>query len=152
MVPEHVATHYLSLSVEELTTAQLRHYEQLWPSIEALVKYATSSVGADRLVMEGSGLWPERVAALRFSNIAAFWLTAGAEILKDRIYSASRFHERTADEKIMAERFLGRTEQYNELMLDVVNRLGLANIDVSGAPSIDELVEQLLSAGRPLGR
>jgi hypothetical protein len=91
-----VATHYLSLSVDELTTEQLRHYERLWPRIEAIVATRATDTGVRRLVLEGSGILPHRVAALKAPYAAAVWLTARADVLKDRIYSESRRDERAA--------------------------------------------------------
>jgi 2-phosphoglycerate kinase len=144
--PQHVASHYLSLSVEELTTAQLRHYQRLWPRIEAMVAARATDTGTGRLILEGSGVLPHRVAALKTPNTAAVWLTASAAVLKDRIYSASGFDERTAEEKVIVEKFLGRTERYGQLILSAVSSLGFASIDTSAAPSTAELIEQCLQA------
>jgi adenylate kinase family enzyme len=79
--PEHLATHYLSLSVDELATEQLRHYLRLWPRIEALV----------------------------------------------------------------AE-FLSRTQRYDRLVRNAVNRLGLPSVDTSTVSSTSELTKQCLQA------
>ncbi len=143
--PGHVAAHYLSLSVDELTTEQLRHYQRLWPRIREIVAARATDTGARRLILEGSGVLPDRVAALKTPNTAAVWLTASAEALRDRIYSASRFDERAAEEKVIVEKFLGRTERYDQLILSAVSRLGLARIDTSSAPSAAELMRQLPS-------
>jgi hypothetical protein len=99
-----------------------------------------------QLILEGSGVLPHRVAALRTPNTAAVWLTASADVLKDRIYSASRFDERAAEEKAMVEKFLGRTERYGELILSAVSSLGFASIDTSAAPSTAELIKQCFQA------
>ena len=138
--PEHLAAHYLSLSVDELTGEQLRHYEQLWPRVRALVTKHAANPGAEGLILEGSGVLPERVAALRTPGTAAVWLTASSAVLRDRIYSASRFGERTAEEKIMVDKFLGRTDRYNQLIVSAVDRHGFASIDTSAAPPTSELI------------
>jgi shikimate kinase len=138
--PEHLAAHYLSLSVEELTGEQLRHYEQLWPRIEALVTEHTPGPGTGGLILEGSGVLPERVAALKTPGVAAVWLTANTAVLRDRIYSASQFGERTAEEKIMVDKFLGRTDRYNQLIMSAVDRHGFASFDTSAAPPTSELI------------
>ena len=144
--PEHVASHYLSLSVDELTAEQLRHYQQLWPRVNAIVAARATDTGASRLILEGSGVLPHRVAALKTPNTAAVWLTATADVLRDRIYSASRFDERATEEKVMVEKFLGRTERYDQLILSAVRSLGFASIDTSAAPSTTELMKQCLQA------
>lgn len=139
--PEHLAAHYLSLSIDELASEQSRHYQRLWPRIEALVTAHAADAGAGGLIVEGSGVLPERVAALRTPNAAAVWLTASAAVLRDRIYAASRYCERTAEEKVMVDKFLGRTDRYNQLIVRAVDSHGLASIDTSAAPPISELIE-----------
>jgi shikimate kinase len=140
--PEHLRTHYLSLSVDELTTEQLRHYQRLWPRIEAMAAARATDRGARRLVLEGSGVLPQHAAALK--SAATVWLTASADVLRDRIYSASRFDELAPEEKVIVEKFLGRTNQYDQLMLSAVTSLGLTSIDTSAAPATEELMEQCL--------
>jgi shikimate kinase len=142
--PEHLRTHYLSLSVDELTTEQLHHYQRLWPRIGAMAAARATDSGARRLVLEGSGVLPQRAAALK--SAAAVWLTASADVLRDRIYSASRFDELAPEEKVIVEKFLGRTKQYDQLMLSAVTSLGLTSIDTSAAPATEELMEQCLHA------
>jgi hypothetical protein len=138
--PKHLRTHYLSLSVDELTTEQLRHYQRLWPRIEA----TAADTGARQLVLEGSGVLPQRAAALK--STAAVWLTASADVLRDRIYSASRFDELAPEEKVIVGKFLGRTKRYDQIILSAVTSLGLTSIDTSTAPSTAELMEQCLQA------
>ncbi|MCH8222875.1 MAG: hypothetical protein IH868_05630 [Chloroflexi bacterium] len=143
-VRQHVADHYLSLSVDELITDVLRHYKSMWPGIEELVRGRATDPTADRLIIEGSAIWPERVAATNIDCVAAFWLTAGNELLTDRIHAASRFEKGTPEEKALIEKFLGRNYRLNELMMDAVNKIGLASIDVSSAPTTSQLMAQCL--------
>ena len=77
-VPNHVAEHYLSLSVEELITDVLRHYRSMWPGIESLVTSHATDLATYRLVLEGSALWPETVATLDLDSVASIcpWLIA----------------------------------------------------------------------------
>lgn len=144
--PEHLAGHYLSLSIDELAGEQLRHYQRLWPRIEGLVTAHAADAGAGGLIVEGSGVLPERVASLRSPETAAMWLTASAAVLRDRIYSASRFGERTAEQKVMVDKFLGRTSRYNQLIISAVNSHGFASIDTSAAPPTSELIKHCLQA------
>lgn len=143
-VRQHVADHYLSLSVDELITDVLRHYKSMWPGIEELVRGRATDPTAYRLIIEGSAIWPERVAATNIDCVAAFWLTAGNELLTDRIHAASRFEKGTPEEKALIEKFLGRNYRLNELMMDAVNKIGLASIDVSSAPTTSQLMAQCL--------
>ena len=150
---KEVADYYLSLSVEDLVTDVLRHYKGMWPGIEALVRRHATSLTADRLVLEGSALWPERVPALcDLNNVAMFWLTADDDLIESRILAQSRYEAGTTTEKAPVEKFVARSIRYNELMMSAVNKLGLVRIDVGKASSTDELMNQcieLVSTARP---
>jgi 2-phosphoglycerate kinase len=150
-VPAHVADHYLSLSVDELFDAVLRHYRSMWPTIESIVTMHATECSADRLIMEGSALWPESVATLNLPHVAALWLTASNNLLQERIYNASQFGEATAREKMMIQKFLERAYRYNQHMMEAVNRLGLVSINIEAISSLDELSDICLEfAGKQL--
>ena len=68
-VPEHVKQHYSSLSVDDLVDDVMRHYDGMWPAIESLIRTHVTDRDADSLVLEGSAVLPERVAAA-----GRFWL------------------------------------------------------------------------------
>jgi 2-phosphoglycerate kinase len=145
-VPEHVADHYLSLSVDELITDVLRHYgDNVWPLIEDIVTSHATDLSADKLVMEGSAILPELVVTLNLSNVAAIWLTASNELFGQRIYNASQYETKSPREKKMIDKFLERTYLYNERMMDAVNRLGLVSMDVENASTLDELTDKCLA-------
>ena len=117
----------------------------MWARIEALVRRHSTDLTTDRLILEGSALWPERVSALSdLTNVAALWLTADNELFKGRIVTESRYDEGTATEKALVEKFIGRTVRYDHLMIEAVNKLGLASVDVGTTSSIDELMEKCL--------
>lgn len=142
-IPDHVARHYLTLSVDELVTELLRHYERLWPQIRTIIETATTD-----LIIEGSGLWPEYVAAIKAPQVTGVWLTASSQVLTERIRRESKFDVAGVDEQEMIRKFLGRTEQYNQLMMSAINDLALDSIDVSVEPSVEELVEACRSSLR----
>jgi 2-phosphoglycerate kinase len=142
--PEHVATHYLSLSPDELIAEYLRHYQRLRPRIEEIVTTRATDTGARPLILEGSGVLPHRVAALKTPNTAAVWLTASAGVPRNRIYSASRLDELADEQKVIVEKFLRRTERYDQLILSAASSLGFTSIDTSAAPSTTELTKQCL--------
>jgi 2-phosphoglycerate kinase len=153
-IPAHVTEHYLSLSVEDLTTAQLRHYERMWPVIRSLIETHARDQDAGGLVLEGSGVWPDRVAEISDSAVAAIWLTASPATLRSRIYSASRYAELVDVGPILVDKFVGRSIRYNEIMLSAVRRLGLACVDaedVSSPEALLELTLQVVDGGRRLG-
>lgn len=138
-VPEHVAAHYTSLSIDELIADVVRHYGSMQPQIRALVAAHASDAATARLVMEGSALWPEFIAPLRSDSVAALWLTASDDLLRTRIYTASQIEQATPAEKLLIDKFVGRTLRYNAMMRGAVARLGLHSIHVDATTSVDEL-------------
>jgi predicted kinase len=144
-VPDHVREHYTSLPVPELTAAQLRHYEQMWPTIRAAVEESLAS-GEAGLVLEGSGIWPDRAAALDSAAVAGCWLTADAEVLGARIRAESRFDELPAAGQLLVTKFVGRTVGFEERLRAALEEAGRTGIDTGDSPAVDELVARLRSA------
>ena len=145
-VPQDVAEHYLSLSVDELITDVLRHYRvNVWPKVEAIVASHTSATPTSRIVLEGSALWPEFATALDFDRIAALWLTAREEVFRQRIRHGSMYHSKSPRERTMVNKFLARTLAYDSQMVEVVNRHGLTLIDASQS-DVAQLTERCLEA------
>ena len=148
-IPQHVVDHYLTLTVDELIADVLRHYETVWPTIEALVR-KHADLSEDRLILEGSAILPERAAALGLDNVARFWLTAPRDLLEARIRAESRADGGSRIEKKLVEKFLDRTHRFDAFVRDEIERLHLDCIDVSDAPSVDVLVEQAPASLRSL--
>ncbi|WP_405689603.1 hypothetical protein [Streptomyces sp. NBC_01185] len=146
-VPAHVAEHYGSLTVDELITSVLDHYERLWPRVEELI---TSSARADvegpGLVLEGSALWPARVAELTAPHTAAVWLVADDDLLRTRMYAAARYEQATDHERHLTDTFLARSERYQALMLDALAERDLDRVDVGGGRPVAELADAVLAA------
>ncbi|MGX1672502.1 hypothetical protein [Streptomyces sp. NPDC055400] len=146
-VPAHVAEHYGSLTIDELITSVLDHYERLWPRVEELITtYAAEGTTRAGLVLEGSALWPVSIAKLTVPHTAAVWLTADDAVLRARVYTAGRYEEATEQERHLMDMFLARSRRYQTLMLDAVIRLGLDRIDGGGGRSVAELVDAVLAA------
>ena len=144
-VPAHVVEHYGSLAPDELITSVLDHYERLWPRVEDLITaYATGGGATAGLVLEGSALWPARVARLEIPYTSAVWLTADDSVLRARVRASGHYETATAEEQHLMDKFLARTERYQTLMLDAVDSLGLARIDAGGR-SVANLVDTVLT-------
>ena len=145
-VPEDVAEHYLSLSVDELITDVLHHYRvNVWPKVEEIVASHTSATFTAGVVLEGSALWPEFATHLDFDKIAALWLTASEEVFRRRIRDGSMYSSKSPRERTMVDKFLARTLAYDSQMVEVVNRRGLTLIDVSQS-DMAELTDTCLRA------
>jgi adenylate kinase family enzyme len=146
-VKPHVAEHYLSLSGEALLADVLRHYrENVGPQIQETVGLHTASETSIPLVLEGSAILPDQLAALRSPKVAAFWLTASNAFLAQRIHRESSYEFRSPQEKTLIEQFVDRTQRYNTWMVDSADHHGLKLIDVEAAQSAEELVETCLQA------
>ncbi|MFI1092496.1 hypothetical protein [Streptomyces sp. NPDC020917] len=146
-VPAHVAEHYGSLTVDELITSVLDLYDRLWPRIEELITaHAAEDHGRTGLVLEGSALWPVRVAGLQVPRTAAVWLTTEDSVVSARVHAAGRYEAATDEEQRLMDKFLARTERYQTLMIDAIDRLGLDRIDAGGGRSAAELADIVLAA------
>ena len=145
-VPDHVAEHYLTLSVGELITDVLDHYRiNVWPTVRTLIRSATAEASPDRLILEGSALWPEFAAALNLDGLAALWLTASEDTFRQRIHRESLYHSKSGIERMMVDKFLDRTLAYNRRMIHAVDRLGFLRIDVLQS-GVEELADRCLAA------
>ncbi|MFB7915367.1 hypothetical protein [Streptomyces sp. NPDC056061] len=144
-VPAHVAEHYGTLGPDELITSVLGHYERLWPRIEELITERATGHGTG-LVLEGSALWPARVAELEVPHTAAVWLTADPAVVRARVHAAGGYASATTGERQLMDAFLARTERFQTLVLHAVGRWGLERIDVSGDRSVAELADAVLAA------
>ena len=144
-VPEHVAQHYLSLSVDDLIDDVLRHYKvNVWPKVEAIIASHTKDPSTTGIVVEGSALWPEFATNLDFQKTAAIWLTATEELFRQRIHTNSLYTSKTPRERKMIDKFLQRTLAYNIRMVEAVNRHGLNLVDVTHS-NVTQLTKKCLS-------
>ena len=145
-VPDDVSKHYLTLSVGELITDVLHHYRSnVWPKVQALLRSAATESSSDRLILEGSALWPDFVATLNFDGVAALWLTASADTFRQRIHRESLYRSKSAFERMMVDKFLERTLAYDKRMVDVVDRHGFLRVDVLQS-GVEELADRCLAA------
>ncbi|MEW2401608.1 hypothetical protein [Streptomyces sp. NPDC046862] len=146
-VPAHVAEHYGTLTVDELIVSVLDHYERLWPRIEELVTDRAGGGGTTSgLVLEGSALWPTRVATLTVPRTAAVWLTADDALVRARVRAAGHYETATAAERHLMDQFLARTKRYQTLMLQAVDSLGLQRVDAGAGRSVAELADVVMGA------
>jgi 2-phosphoglycerate kinase len=140
-VPPHVAEHYATLDVDELTGSVLDHYAGLWPRIEDLIADRATGDGPG-LVLEGSALWPTPVAALTVPHTRAVWLTTDATVLGDRIRTSARYEDGTDQERHLVDKFLARTRRYQHLMLGELH--GLPHIDTTDR-SLAEVTDAVMT-------
>ena len=144
-VPDDVADHYLSLSVDELLSDVLRHYRvNVWPKVEEIIASYSHVHSDSGVVIEGSALWPEFATGLESDHVSALWLTTSQDVLTQRINAESMYRSKTGREKMMIDKFIGRTLAYDTLMVEVAKCHGLTIVDVLQS-SPDELTDKCLS-------
>ena len=147
-VPDHVAEHYLSLSIDKLIEDVLRHYRtNVWPRIEEIVTRHLNDTSTTGMVLEGSALLPELAMNLDIDKIVAVWLTASEEVFRQRIQEGSLYCRKSPREQLMIDKFLERTLAYNALLVNAVNRHGFILVDVLQSDATD-LSERCLSSAR----
>jgi len=145
-IPPHVIDHYSTLSIDELFTDVLQHYQRLWPVTSALIAAHATDPAAERLVLEGSALWPEYVATLNLENVKAVWLTASDELFQKRMYMESQYEQASAQERLLIQKFLARTILYNQKMMAAIQQLGLASLEITEQDSPDNMADRCLEA------
>lgn len=147
LVPDHVAEHYLSLPVDELITDVMDHYrDNVWPIARPIITEHATNLSVDCLVMEGSALLPELVAAIHLENVSCVWLTADPKLIEKRIYAGSGYAEKESRERKMIDRFLERSVVYNAQMREAVKDLDLRLVEVRATSSVEALVDECLKA------
>ena len=145
-VPDHVAEHFLSLSVDELIEDVLRHYRvNAWPKVEGIIASYSNDTASTGIVLEGSALWPEFATGLDFGKVAAVWLTAREEVLSQRIHDGSGYRWKSPQEREMIDKFLQRSLAYDARMVEAVARHGFVLIDVLQS-DVEGLAERCVSA------
>ena len=140
-IPEHVRTHYSTLTTDELMASVLAHYERLWPMVRDIVTTHLAHSASDQLIIEGSALWPDWVATLADEPVTAVWLTARDDLLRARIYQSSQYHQADASRQKLIQSFLMRTIQYNNRIMQRVRALDLPYTLVDNS-DLKDLIEQ----------
>ena len=144
-VPDHVAQHYLTLSVDELIQDVLHHYKaNVWPKVEFIVASQFNTPSSNGIILEGSAIWPDFAINLDPKTIKALWLTADETTFRNRIHTESSYNTKTPREHRMIDKFLDRTLAYNERMVKAIKRHALPLIHVHDAKATD-LAKRCLS-------
>ena len=150
-VPPHVVDHYRTLSDVELIEGQLAHYQNMWPLVDALLREHASNPATERLVLEGSGIWPDDVLTLHLENVAAVWLSGSPEMIEARILAESDYAAANPEGRLLIERFVARSQGYDRAMREAVRRLDLPLIEVTPDTTVDWLASECLERMQPLG-
>jgi 2-phosphoglycerate kinase len=147
-VPPHVREHFLTLDDAALLDSVITHYRNMFPAIETLVRKHADSAQEPRLVLEGSGIWPDTIAPLLSPQIAGIWLTIPDALLTERMFRESLHAERDAEGQRLIERFRDRAIAFNRAMMERVRALNLSWLEVSAAMTAKEVAEACLARVR----
>lgn len=121
------------------------------PRIEELIAQHTDGPGGSGLVLEGSALWPTRVATLTVPGTAAVWLTAEDTVVRARVHEAGHYARATAEERHLMDKFLARSARYQYLMRAELTALGLDParvVDAGDGRSVEAVADAVLDAVR----
>ena len=121
-VPVHVANHYRLLPLDELLIDVLAHYEKLQPEIKEIIQRHLIEHPEERLIVEGSAIWPAFTHSLLSERVNGIWLTAKKQVFKGRIFRESDFEQADELHRALILKFLKRTILYNEEMMKIVER------------------------------
>jgi 2-phosphoglycerate kinase len=144
-VPQHVADHYLSLSVDELIADVCRHYTDIvWPLAEKIIATHTSEQSTDCVIIEGSAILPELAASVLSDKVGAVWITACDELLMQRIRTTSGYIEKMPRERTLIDQFLRRAIAFNHGLKSSIERHGLASIVIDNGSSLEEVSQKCL--------
>jgi 2-phosphoglycerate kinase len=149
-VPPHVVEHFLNLSDDALLESVLAHYRTMQPEIETLIRKHAENESEDRLVLEGSALWPETIVSIRAPLTATIWLTASETLLTRRMHNESRYATCDTEGKALIDKFLARTINYDRAMIASATRLGLPHVTIEDGMDIEQAAELCLANMREL--
>jgi hypothetical protein len=124
VVPPHVVEHYRSLSDEALLASNLEHYRSMWPLIETLAA-AHLAAPLGRLIIEGSGCWPDHMVEGSLEAAAAVWLVAPDDLIAQRTRRESGYAAADADARETIDRFIARSLRFNSRLEARLGELGL---------------------------
>ena len=146
VIKENVVGHYRTLSVEDLLTDVLCHYQtNVIPQIETIANYHRLERSTDCIIIEGSALWPGFVTNLVDHNsIQGIWLTASDRCFATRIFSESNFYRVDEGKQYLIQKFLDRTLLYNRRIQEEVKRLGLISINVESTATVEKLADRCI--------
>ncbi|HEY2709885.1 MAG TPA: hypothetical protein VGI95_17695 [Caulobacteraceae bacterium] len=146
VVPPHVTEHFGTLRTDELMASVLAHYQGMWPMVRELIIARAGDTTTERLVLEGSALWPEQVDELRLAGVRPVWLTASDALIETRMLRESGYASATEEGQRLIRSFLARTLAYNTAMMAAVRRLGLPFVEVTAVTSVADAVQACLRA------
>jgi hypothetical protein len=129
-VPDHVVAHYTGLDDAAIFEAVVAHQHRLWPAIRALAREYADTRAGPGLVLEGSAIMPGDVAAHPVSGVAALWLTASDDFVRERIEGESRYRESDASRQFLIDRFIERNRRLDALYRDGARQFGFPVVDV----------------------
>jgi len=139
-VPDHVAEHYLSLKANELLESVILHHRKMSPLVAELVRVTVHDGGVEKLVLEGSALWPFITSGHRLKEVGAVWLTASPDTLRTRVYEASGFQNTSEQNRGMISRFLERTLLFDRKTAELVSEHGCKVLDVDEYKTTEDLI------------
>ena len=142
-IKPRVAEHYRSLSVPQLISDVLIHYQQnVLPQVRNLIEIHDFD---NYLIIEGSALYPNLVIDLvSRKDVQGIWLIGSYGLLHDRIFANSNFDSASKEQRYLIYKFLQRTWMYNQAMQNDLRSLGSKSIQINCNMTTEELKDRCL--------
>ncbi len=134
--------YYQDHLVPELLEHALRAHIALWPAIRQVIE--VHAAWASPAVIEGWALLPEQVAILDAPNISSLWISTPADTIRSRVISDSEFYRGARDERLMINRFVGRSIAFTDWLREETARLKLAFVELGDERSSVDEIERAL--------
>ena len=144
-IKQHVIDHYRNLAAPVLLSDVLKHYvENILPQVKAVIEAHRSDL-SNKLIIEGSALYPSLVKELVDRvDVQGIWLAGNHRLVKNRIYENSNFYHIGKEEQYLIHKFIERTWLYNQAMLNELKNLDYICIQVNSKTTIEELMNKCL--------
>jgi len=134
--------YYVTRSPDALIADVTREHRALWPAVQSVIrKHAT---WGKPIVIEGWGLWPERVTQLRLPSVRALWFVADEQTLHERLVQAVEFYGGASNEEAMRDHYLARSFWYNARLKEAVKQFALTSIELPSRAPVHAIVEMCL--------
>ena len=147
-VPDQVSDNYLDSRADELVESLILHHRRMSPLVAEFIWSFLKTTDDQRIVLEGSALWPFIAAGHRLKEIGAVWLTASPETLRSRIEEGSRYQNADEQSRAMMSRFLEKTILLDEKTTQLVTEHDCKVLDTDKFASAEDIVSEIVNQFR----
>jgi 2-phosphoglycerate kinase len=141
-IPRPVIEYYERLTPETIYWFLRAHHENMWPALKQIIDDQKLTEGA--LVLEGSALRPEYIAPLLSDTVIGLCLHAPEAFLRERMQVEAGYSEASDADRLVMDKFIGRSLRDNAEMHDSAVDHGLTLVDASQRGTVENLYRRLV--------